>query len=77
MGSECEIPTQLDQSNYLGNQLQVLGFAVPFTILRVTSRAKMVRQNYFPEPNQHVLTFLHPTFALECNGGVVLIASLV
>jgi hypothetical protein len=28
-------PTRLDQSNYLANQQQVLGFAIPFTNLSI------------------------------------------
>jgi hypothetical protein len=30
--------------------------------------------NYFAEPNQHVLTFLHPKFAVQCISGVALFA---
>jgi hypothetical protein len=37
----------------------------------------MVRQNYVPEPNRRVLTFLPPIFPIECTGGVALIASVV
>jgi hypothetical protein len=31
----------------------------------------MLGKNYFAEPNQHVLTFLHPKFAVQFRGGVV------
>jgi hypothetical protein len=33
IGGKIRIATHLDQSNYLANQQQVLGFAVPFTSL--------------------------------------------
>jgi hypothetical protein len=32
----------------------------------------MLDQNNFAEPNWHVLTFLHPKFAVLCTGGVAL-----
>jgi hypothetical protein len=32
----------------------------------------MLGQNHFAEPNWHVLTFLHPKFAIHCTGGVAL-----
>jgi hypothetical protein len=31
------------------------------------SCAKVLGQNHFAEPNQHVLTFLHPKFAVQCT----------
>ncbi len=39
-----------------------------------TSYAKMLGQNHFAEPNQYVLTFLHPKFAVQCTSGVALIS---
>jgi hypothetical protein len=35
MGGRLLIATHLDQSNYLANQQQVLGFAMPFTSLSI------------------------------------------
>jgi hypothetical protein len=58
IGGRLLIATHLDQSNYLTNQQQVLVLAVPFTSL--SKLCKMLGQNRFAEPNQHVLTFLHP-----------------
>jgi len=44
------IANHLDQPNHLANQQQVLDFAVTFC------SDKMLDQNQFAEPNQHVLT---------------------
>jgi hypothetical protein len=51
IGGRLLIATHLDQSNYLANQQQVLGFAVSFTSLSILG------QNDFAEPNWN---FLHP-----------------
>jgi hypothetical protein len=57
--------THLEQSNYLANHQPgvrlCLDFAVPFTNLNKLYKG----QNHFAEPNQHVLTFLHPIFSLR------------
>jgi hypothetical protein len=60
--SRLVIANHLDQPNHLANQQQVLGFAVPFC------SDKMLDQNQFAEPNQHVLTFLHPKLACTLQG---------
>jgi hypothetical protein len=51
-----KIATYLDQSNYVTNQEQVLGFAVQSSAS--SNCAKMLGKNRFPEPNWHFLTFL-------------------
>jgi hypothetical protein len=55
--ADGKIATYLDQSNYVTNQEQVLGFAVPSATS--FNCAKMLGKNRFAEPNWHVLTFLH------------------
>jgi hypothetical protein len=48
----------------------VLSFAVPFASFSIL--CKTAGQNHFAKPNWHVLTFLHPKFAVQCTGGVAL-----
>jgi hypothetical protein len=45
MSGRLLIATHLDQSNYLANQLQALGFAVSITSLSI--RCKILGQNHF------------------------------
>jgi hypothetical protein len=52
-----KVATYLDQSNYLTNQEQVFGFALPSAASM--NCAKMLGKNRFDEPNWHVLNFLH------------------
>jgi hypothetical protein len=54
-------------ANNLGNHQQ--DFPVPFASLSILCR------NHFAEPNQHVLTLLHPKFPVQCTGGVALMIS--
>jgi hypothetical protein len=58
IGGRLLIATHQDQSNYPANQQQLLGVAVPFTSL--IKLCKVLARNHLAEPNQHVLTFLHP-----------------
>jgi hypothetical protein len=60
-GKRILTATHLDQSNHLANQQQVLGFALPFASLSIM--CKNAGPKLFANPNQHVLTFLHPKFA--------------
>jgi hypothetical protein len=60
----------MSQSNHLANQQQESGFAVSFASLRIP--CKNAVQNHVAEPNWLVLTFLHPKFVVQCNGGVAL-----
>jgi hypothetical protein len=48
IGGRLLIAAQLDQSNNLANQQQVLDFAMPFTSLSIMSKTQ--GQNHFPEP---------------------------
>jgi hypothetical protein len=41
---------------------------------RLSTMCKNAGPNYFAEPNQHVLTFLHPKFAVQCISWVALFA---
>jgi hypothetical protein len=41
-------------------------------LLASTSHVKMLGQNHFAEPNQHVLTVLHQEFTVQCTDGVAL-----
>jgi hypothetical protein len=59
-GGRLVIATQLDQSNYLASQQQVL--ARLCCAFYQPSCGKMLGQNRFAEPNWHVWTFLHPIF---------------
>jgi hypothetical protein len=68
-GGRLLIATHTDQSNHLANQQQVLGFAVPFASFSILCK------DHSAEPNRHVLTFLHPTFMVQCTGRVALITS--
>jgi hypothetical protein len=65
-GGRILTATHLDQSNHLANQQQVLGFA------SLSIVCKNAGPKLFANPNQHVLTFLHPKFAVQCTGGVAL-----
>jgi hypothetical protein len=73
-GGRLLIATHLHQSNHLANQQQVLGFArISLNILcKNTGHAKLVGQNYFAEPNQRCLTFLHQKLFVQCTGRVAL-----
>jgi hypothetical protein len=63
------IATHLDQSNNPVNQQQVISFAVAFASLNILCE-NAGPKNQFAEPNQHVLTFLHTKFAVQCTSGV-------
>jgi hypothetical protein len=49
---------------------------MPFASLNILCKnaghAKIVGQNYFAEPNQHCLTFLHRKFIVQCTGRIAL-----
>ncbi len=62
IGGRLLIATHLDQSNYLANQQQVLGFAMPFTTR--STEYKIAGPKPFAEPNQHAFDFSSSNFNL-------------
>ncbi len=63
-GRRLLIATRLDQSNHLANQQQGPSLCL---LPPSASCAKTLAQNHFTQPNQHVLTFLHAKFAVQCT----------
>ncbi len=55
-----------NQSNYVASQQLAL-----LRLLLVSKTCeKVLGQYHFAEPNWHVLTFVHPKFAVPCTSGV-------
>jgi hypothetical protein len=63
IGGRLLIATHLDQSNYLANQQQVLGFAMPFTTLSTV--CKIDGPKSFAEPDQHAIDLSSSNFNLQ------------
>jgi hypothetical protein len=62
----------MGQSETLSSS-QIISITLFFTEVHSVAAAHFIRQpytelkNHFPEPNQHVLIFLHPIFTLQFN----------